>query len=306
MRLAKQLLGILATGYLLMFYSEFLFWARLRPGDSLSGWLSTWLAYSLLGFVCLTLIARFRVRSAWALFLVGAVFGWLAEGLVVQTAYDELPLSISFTGLAWHALITVWVGWYAVRRALLSGLRSTLILAGVIGLGYGFWAISWWVEPDGGLTHPVDFARYSLLMSLLLMLACWVYDRTVPASFKPHRIAEIAVAVLFLTVPASPLAIAILPVLLSAVYLALRHNQGLESRASLLDATGKADPAWRYIGLLALPLAASLFYAAAYALNLRWQTNWIVYLVTTPAGFILLVASFIKVWRMKPIAPAGT
>ncbi len=122
MRILRQILGILATGYILFFYSELMFWARVRPGDALKDWVSTWLLYSLLGYILLTLIARFRVSGIWALFLAGAVFGWLAEGLVVQTAYDSLPLSISFTGLAWHALISVCVGWYAVRRALDNGL----------------------------------------------------------------------------------------------------------------------------------------------------------------------------------------
>ena len=60
----------------------------------------------------------------------------MTEGIVVQTAYEDLPLSLSFTGLAWHALISVWVGWYAVRRALFSGLKATLLLSAIIGFAY--------------------------------------------------------------------------------------------------------------------------------------------------------------------------
>ena len=130
MRILNPFLAILAGGYILMFYSEFLFWARIRPKDSLLEWLMTWLVYSFLAFAFLAGMARFRVSTVWALFLAVAVFGWLAEGLIVQTAYESLPLSISslavraaFTGLAWHALISVGVGWYVVRRALSAGLR---------------------------------------------------------------------------------------------------------------------------------------------------------------------------------------
>ena len=36
MRIAKQILGVVATGYILMFYSELVFWAYVRPGNSLS------------------------------------------------------------------------------------------------------------------------------------------------------------------------------------------------------------------------------------------------------------------------------
>ena len=126
MRFLKYLLAVLAAGYILMYFSELLFWARRAPGDSLAGWLGTWLVYSLTGFIMLSLGGHFRARSIWALFLAGAVFGWLTEGLVVQTAYEDLPLSLSFTGLAWHALISVLVGWRAMRVALRRGWRPAL------------------------------------------------------------------------------------------------------------------------------------------------------------------------------------
>lgn len=107
MPIVKQILGVLATGYILFFYSELVFWVRVQPVDTLPGRISAWLAYSLLAFVFLTILMRFRVRTVWALFLAGAVFGWMTEGIVVQTAYEDLPFSLSFTGLAWHALISV-------------------------------------------------------------------------------------------------------------------------------------------------------------------------------------------------------
>ncbi|HEC23888.1 MAG TPA: hypothetical protein ENI95_13320, partial [Chloroflexi bacterium] len=225
MRILRRLTGVLSAGYILFYYSEILFWARVRPTDSLPDWIAGWLLYSLMAFIVLSLIARFRVRTLWALFLVGAAFGWLVEGLIVQTLYEELPFSISFTGLAWHALITVWVGWYAVRRALHTGFLPTVLLAAAIGIVYGFWAITWWVEPEGGVSSPLQFAVYTTLSSLLLILACWLHDRTVPISFTPSRVADgvlIALALLyfaFITVPVAPLAAGILPFLLLVIYL---------------------------------------------------------------------------------------
>ncbi|MEI2693218.1 MAG: hypothetical protein V9H69_27260 [Anaerolineae bacterium] len=305
MRIARQLAGILATGYILVYYSEFLFWARVRPGDSLLEWASSWLVYSVMAFVFLSLLARFRVSSIWALFLAGAAFGWLLEGLVVQTTYENLPLSISFTALSWHALITIWAGWYALRRALAAGPGATLLWAAAIGLFYGFWAISWWVEPDGGVALPLDFARFALLTSLPLVIAYWVYDRTVPGYFAPSRSAEIVVAVLLalyfvvVAVRAAPAAAIVLPLLLGALFLALRRHGRLASQESLLTGPARAAPGWRTLCLLALPLTAIAFYSVAYLLGLRWPTNWIVYFVTMPLGFVLLIVSFVKVWRMK-------
>ena len=50
MLLAKQILGALATGYILMFYSELVFWAHVRPDDSWPNWVFTWKHRSLLSF----------------------------------------------------------------------------------------------------------------------------------------------------------------------------------------------------------------------------------------------------------------
>jgi hypothetical protein len=55
--------------------------------------------------------------------------------------------------------------------------------------------------------------------------------------------------------------------------------------------------------LLLMPASAAAFYAAAYALSLRWQTNWLVYLVTTPLGFILFGVSLVKIWRQPGVSP---
>src|SRR5690606_17482277 len=101
-------------------------------------------------FLCVA--SFFRARSVWAVFLAGAVFGWFEEGIFLQTTYGqdglELPVTIAWTALAWHALFDVLVGWYLVRRVLASDrpLRVAA-LASAIGLVYGLWAVFWWNEP---------------------------------------------------------------------------------------------------------------------------------------------------------------
>ena len=68
--------------------------------------------------------------------------------------------------------------------------RETLVL--LPGCGFGLWAIAWWLEPDGGVAAPLAFAAYALASSLLLMLACWLHERSAP--FQPSRQAEIGAA----------------------------------------------------------------------------------------------------------------
>lgn len=301
--IARNIAGVLATGYILMFFSEHLFWAHVRPGDSLAGWLMTWLVYSLLGYAFLTLVSRFQARTIWAVFLCGAAFGWLAEGLVVQTAYENLPLSISFTGLAWHAAISVLVGWRMMRRALQAGFKQTLRLSIMIGVLNGLWAISWWNEPGERITPIVEFALYALITQGLVILAYWIESRTIRGTLKPNRPVEFAVGLIallyfvFVTIPAAPKATWILPALLLIVFFTLRRNRTNEGKEISLYSQVDRPPFLNYLGLWAIPFAAILVYALAAAAGLRWHTNWVFYLVATPLGFILLMAALYKIWR---------
>lgn len=102
-----------------MYFSEFVFWAR-DTEDSIGGWLFIYLVYSVVTYILLSVVTTFRVRSVWAIFLAGALYGWLIEGVIVQTMYDDFPLQVSFTGLAWHALISVLIGWYYITNVLVQ------------------------------------------------------------------------------------------------------------------------------------------------------------------------------------------
>jgi len=305
MRVLKNLLLVLSTGYIFVYFSERLFWARPR-GDSPAESVATWLAYSLIAFSFLILVTHFRVKNLWALFLAGAVVGWLAEGVLVQTTYEALPLSLSWTGLAWHALFTVWIGWYALQRTLhAASAFSTLKWAAAVGFVSGVWAIMWWTEPapDGGITPLSGYAVHTLVTTLLLIVAYWLANWSASEPFAPNRWATILVAAAFLlyfllvAVPAMPLAMLILPLLLALVYFGLQRNRRVESEGSFVDRFQGTVSWWRLLSLLALPLASMSVYALAFLLELRWQLLWVFYLVTTPLGFILFGVSLYRLWK---------
>lgn len=306
MKTIKNIVLVLSTGYIFFLFSELLFWARKRPGDSFGEWTITWLAYSLMAFVFLLIVSYFRVKNIWTLFLAGAVFGWLGEGIVVQTTYESLPLSISFTALAWHAIITVWIGWYAIRKSLrATNPFSTLKLSLAIGLCYGLWAIMWWLEPDGGVSSVAEFAAFSFASVILAIPAYWLADWSSSELFRPNRWASIAILGIFVlmfffvVVPTNPLTIVILPILLWMAHLGLRWNRLSEEDSSMLTSFNLPAPAWNYLSLLGIPVASVSFYALAVFLNLQWHTNWVLYLITTPLGFILFGVSLVKLWRRK-------
>ncbi|GAB4579410.1 MAG: hypothetical protein Fur0022_21480 [Anaerolineales bacterium] len=307
MRPIKNTLLVLSTGTIFVYFSERLFWARFRPGDSALDWFWTWIVYSLMAYVFLWLVSHFRVKNIWALFLAGAAFGWVGEGVVVQTTYEMLPLSISFTGLAWHALITVWVGWYALRKALVTSSGATLKWAAIIGLAFGLWAISWWLDPAGGVATVMEFASHVCLSTLLVVPAYGVAIWSASESFTPSRwvtgivIGLFALWFVLVAVPAVPIAIMALPVLLGLVYWGLRRNWLNEDDGSMLDALRGPVPVGRLLCLGVVPLIGTLVYAAALGFNLQWQTNWVLYLITTPLGFILFGVGLYKMFVVKPV-----
>ena len=95
-RWTQKLVVVLATGYILFFYSERVFWSFLRPGDKFTDLVLGWLMYSLLAWVFLLLVRQCRIAAFPALLIAGAVFGWLAEGVVVDI------LSSSAVHWQWH------------------------------------------------------------------------------------------------------------------------------------------------------------------------------------------------------------
>ncbi len=306
----KAWLGRLAlavvTGYIFVYFSELAFWARPMEGTTLLGALGSLLPYSFAAYVLLALVSAFRVRTLATIFLVGALFGWLVEGVIVQTAYESLPLSISFTGLAWHALLTVLVGWWALQWALRTSAWHTLWVAALVGIGYGLWAISWWIEAPPP-TLLADFAVYTLTSTLALIVAYWLAARLRLTRFAPSRVEWVLTLLAILayfalvTVPQQPLALVTLPPLVALVLFALWRNRRTETREDALIALYTAPPpnVGRMLALLAIPLTASASYGLLLALNVRFPTNIVLYLITTPLGFLALIVSLVRAIRRK-------
>ena len=306
---ARRIVLVLSAGYILMFYSEHMFWARYRPGtDGLANYFSTWIAYSLAGYAALAVISIFRVRRPAGVFLAGAVFGWLLEGVVVGTTYEMLPLSISFTGLAWHALISFSIGLWALPEILSR--RRNLLLPVVIGIGlfFGAWAINWNANPQEYHAPATEFLLFAAAATALLIPAYGAFTamRRSPIRIHPAEgVALILVALFFFVfrAAAQPVALCVLPVLMGITIAALWWNRRKETAGSLLADPLPPVPAWAQAALILTALAAAAVYVPAAWLGLKIQTNVLFYLLLMPLGFILYFVSLVKILRSTPIPP---
>jgi hypothetical protein len=306
---ARRIFLVLSAGYILMFFSEHMFWARYRPGtDGIANYLSTWIAYSLTGYAALAVISIFRVRRPAGVFLAGAVFGWLVEGVVVGTAYEMLPLSISFTGLAWHALISFGIGLWVIP-IILSRNRS-LLLPAVIGMGlfFGAWAIGWNANDAEYHASAAAFSLFAAAATALLIPAYGIFTalRRSPLRIHPAEGGGLILAALFFfafRAAAQPVALAILPVLMGVTFAALWWNYRNEAAGSLLADPLPPFPARVLAALLLIAAVAAAVYGPAAWRGWRIQTNIPVYLLLTPLGFILYFVSLVQVLRSTPIPP---
>lgn len=302
MKRYQKVLFILANGYILLFFSEMMFWGSLAWQDLPL----TWLAYSVIGFVFLTAVSHFRIREKWGLFLAGALFGWLAEGLIVQTTYEELPLSLSFTGLAWHALLTIWLGWYWLPQSLRQGSAwQVLQRASATGILFGLWLLLWQVEvhPSQPPT-PGTFVWFAMLSSLGLVISYWVLHRLDGARFQVSRREFTAVACLLLlyfavqTVPSAPIALVVLPLLLLLLIVPLKKAMPAGKCSMLTEIAGPLALR-NMVAFAALPASAIVTFSVATWLQIPPYSHYVLYAITTPLGFVLLSMAIFKQWRGK-------
>lgn len=275
---------VLGAGAVSWSWSEVGFWARFRVDDSPLGWVVTWLAYSLVVAVVLRVVRRFPLRGAAPVILVGALYGWLVEGVIAATVYAPLPVSLVWTGVAWHGLLTVGVGWILLPRAVRRGGARAVAWCALVGAAWGLWSAGWWASPpdDGQLLARPDvlsYAGFVVLVSAVAMVGYAVMSRCAPQpDERPARWSLVVVLLVLaawwvvtvvVVIPWAPVVLALL------VALVLASLRRLESRAATgPTATQQDDSAkepvlgwtpgipWRSLApLVALPLSALASYA---------------------------------------------
>ena len=299
----------LALGYIFFFFGERVFWSFPHPGDTLISNFFGWLLYSYSAYLTLIVIEYFRVRAWWAVFLAGAFFGWLTEGVIAMTLFGgegqlPFPIGISWTGLAWHALISVFIGWYLVMM-FLNGNHYKKITFFSIGLGifWGVWSLAWALETPPIATTPDIYLLHGLIATFFLSVSYYIFSKFRLGGFASSRWEKIGLAIpvlaffLFVTIPAVGLFAAVLPVLFGILYFALKKNRDRETAPNVLESLSERPKIRSYFPLFLSPIIAALIYNSGIVL----PTNFVIMGITTPLGFILLGISLYKAFRGRPL-----
>ena len=303
----------LATGYALFFYSERMFWSFLRQDDAIFFLVIAWILYSIFAYLFLYTIGYFKVRTLSALFLAGVAFGWIVEGIYAMTFFGiagiPLPYSIIWTGVAWHALISVVIGWYFLYRSMVQrSYAHTIGLASLLGLFWGIWAVAWALETPPLFSTPTAFIVHAFLTTILFGGALWVTSRTGLASFTPGRweagvvLGVTALYFLLVTFPTVQFASLILIAAFGLVYALLyrnRKSETIQPQPSVLAVFDERAQSGKYLCLLAMPLVASVSYIGANALGIVLISNIITLFASSIVGTIVLIVSAYRIVRRK-------
>jgi hypothetical protein len=297
-----------ALGFVFYFWSERVFWSRWRVEDNAGSLGVTWFAYSVAAAVCLVAISEFRARNIHSLFMVGALLGWLIEGVLAMTFFGTadipFPLTIAWTGLAWHALISFTIGWALLQQALSRSARETALLSAALGVFWGVWSISWDAASGGvAAVSGKAFALHAAAATAGLALALGAIRALRASQFRASRAEKIVLAAVvlsfFLGVTATTvgwLAFVTLPPLFGIIWLALRANRAAEEREHFLVRIDRAFPWTRALYLILIPSIAVIVREACLNAGLSLQTNVLVFAVTAPGGALFFVVS---VWRLS-------
>jgi hypothetical protein len=303
----------LGCGYILYFWSETVFWSSPLQGDSLVSVVGGWLLYSSAALLLLCAAERLRAAGIWSILLLGAVFGWVVEGVYAMTVYGDggiaFPLTLSWTALAWHALLSVFAGLFGLRRALQARRAwPGLAVSAALGVFWGFWAHGWQMETPPLAIPPMLFFAYAAGATAALALAQTAVNFGTAERFHPSRLIVAASAGLpafyfcAVTVPHVIWSPAVLPPLLGLSIYALSRARSGPAEVAALESFGRPVTLRSLARLAPLPAAAASVYGLLGLLPQPLPALQITALLSGTAGAVAFAAALWKTLRRGPAA----
>ncbi len=283
MQSLRYIAAALALGLISVWGSEMLFWAAPQRDFTLVDWLITWLAYSLCSAVVLSAVRFSGISGMRAVFLGGAMLGFLAEGVIVGTIYEAFPIQLVWTPLAWHALITGVCVFGLGRAAPHWPLWRHGAALAALGAGGAVFALFWPLDPRWATAAPA----FGPVLAYLAGIGTGV----VAAHMLLDRIAEVPRPPVWVALVVPVLAVALwgaqsfadprparlaLPVMLGLTFWAMWR---LGQRGTPV-AFGPPAPPWRHLLFVLAPLTTALIAVPAWQGLGGVPTNIPVFIVT--------------------------
>lgn len=321
--------GVVVVSALLTAFSESFYW---YPGGT--DFAFRVVVYLVPTTALLWVVRTFPSRGVPIVILGGAVYGFVTEGVLTPVVYGGFPLdpfAISYTSLAWHALVSVGFGLILLHRLLARGSRLAAIATiSAFGAFWGLWAMNLRLPPDAdeelaGISALVGdvgigtFALYTAAVTTAVALCHGLLGRVVRASDLVPRTAWTWTMVAaggawfaILVVPAVPWA----PLQLAALLWVcrwglLRASEGGDAVTpgahGLLQTITETIPLSRLGMLAALPATATVTYAVLVDASLHDETVRLVFrdiliAVQTLAGWL---AFGWALWRVRRDRDSG-
>ncbi len=229
--------------------------------------------------------------------------------MIVTTVVDDLPFTLVWTGLAWHALLTVVIGWWWIPRTLDRPWRGSLARLAAVGVGVGGWAAFWRFE-EGVAVPVVEYAVFAAVTTAAYAagLAGWwaLRDRAAPGLRGSLAAILLLAALAVFNAIDNPVTL-VGPALVGLALLAVittaprgvraTGNETLDSEPSPVGSApaplaGRTP--WRALGRLAIiPAVATPVFALLTATPEPIPTGWVLVAVTVPLGVVLLVVAWV-------------
>ena len=156
-----HLRAIIGLGLVTAAVSELLFY----PAELRWGLAELVLVYGMFAWTAVLAVHMRAGGGMTGLFAAATVMGLLVEGVPVFELYAALPLSLFWTSIGWHGVITGVTALFLLRWSLHRNLAAGAMAAFGLGVGLGLWCGHYWTV-DG--TPPGRFWPQLALGSLML------------------------------------------------------------------------------------------------------------------------------------------
>ena len=271
--------------------------------------------------------STFAVVGWQSVVLAGAVYGFVTEGVLTPIMYGAFPFdpfALSYTSLAWHAVLTVCFGLVGLHHLLVRARVLTACLGiAAFGTFWGAWAVTLSLpdgptEPSEGIAAftgevPVDrFALYTVAATAVVALGHLALGRVVRADdlVPGRRLVRVVLVlgVLYFAVAVSWVVPWSLPVLVTMLWVCRTGLRRVSAWAvpapgpGMLGRLAERVPLRRLPVLLCLPAAAVATYAAIRGADLSVAVTRDVFLNAVVAlqwlvGWVVFIAALVSIRR---------